>query len=142
MSIVKHPMSSLMLTVDVIKRSRAETTIDGKYQFSIGALTYRSAVVQGTVISKRSFPKFDLIIVDDGTGVIPCIKWGSLSYVGLGDLVRVIGSLTIYENEVQISIHRRVYIVPTADEEVEWLRQLCDIWQVVYQAPLTHSMSI
>lgn len=113
MSIVKHYSSSLLMTVDLIHRSRAETTIDGKYQFSIGQLTYRNAIIQGTVVSKRSYPKHDLIMgtrqtVDDGTGVLPCIKWEVLNYVALGDVVRVQGTLTVYDNNVQMNLHKRV----------------------------------
>jgi hypothetical protein len=113
MSLIKHHSASLLVTVGLVQRSSVETTIDGKFQFTIGALTYRNVVVQGLVIAKRSYPKHDMLIgrrqvVDDGTGVITCIKWGAVNHISLGDLVRVQGSLSIYDNDIQLVTHKRV----------------------------------
>ena len=104
--------------------------------FLLRNLPVRQVTVLGVVVAVSNGPKFTRFAVDDGTGCLTCVLWKAASSATsvadeeaeftppppeLGELLRVQGRLTFYNDQLELVAACVSRVVDTNEELLHWL---------------------
>lgn len=104
--------------------------------FLLGSLPVRQVTLLGVVVAVSNGPKFTRFAVDDGTGCLTCVLWKAAPSAAsvadeeaefaslpleLGELLRVQGRLTFYNDQLELVAACVNRVVDANEELLHWL---------------------
>eukprot|EP00743_Colponemidia_sp_Colp-15_P008076 GILK01008751.1.p1 GENE.GILK01008751.1~~GILK01008751.1.p1 ORF type:complete len:325 (-),score=39.44 GILK01008751.1:122-1096(-) len=144
-----HPFffAHVRLAIVDILNLNEDTESPGDFSFHDHPVT--RVEIQGVIVNVKQRQQFLQYIIDDGTGLIPCMSWLEAdtaqstrqpTILELGALVNVRGKLSTYKQERQIVVST-IRVEEDPNMESWWWLETIHLRQEVYSAPVAKFVS-